>query len=66
MFKGWRHLLKNCDSFKKCDYCKIAARHDRYLCPKQFSMSSEDPTVSQSFTANVLDHQGSEDNQSIK
>jgi len=64
MFKGSRHLFKNCDSFKKCDYCIKAACHDRCICPKQFSMSSEDPTVSQLFTTNVLDHQGSEDNQS--
>ena len=47
------HLFKNCDSFKKCYYCKGTGHHNRCICPKQFAMSSEVPTGSQSFTTNV-------------
>ena len=58
-----RHLFKSCDSCKKCCYCKKAAHHNRCICPKQFPMFSEDPTVSQSLPVNV-NCTGSEDNQS--
>jgi len=57
------HLFKSCDSFKKCNYCKRAGHHNRCVCPQKFPMSTEDSTVSQSFTTNT-DHQDSEDNQS--
>ena len=57
------HHFKSCDSFKKCYYCKRAGHHYRCIYPQKFLISTEDSTVSQSFTTNT-DHQDREDNQS--
>jgi len=47
------YLFKNCDSYKKCYYCKRAGHHNRCICPKQFARSSEAPTSDQSFVTIV-------------